>query len=252
MDLWRQQILADIGISTWIRRDQLSSLDLIGAEAVELNSRAPVGHDSQPPKVAAAVSAPGPSSSGAESALAALAESLDSGATKSSNRPAPASRSAATDANQQQAHTRSQASQPVRYPEVACLWSGEAALFCIPTELQGQVRLAKDILATAANNWAAPTEQVVFRWAELQASGFASADADRALLAFAEKRIEVATARWVLCTPSLHPLLAQLALPKPTQLLGLSELAALARNADLKQKLWHALHGASPGSGADA
>lgn len=243
MDPWRQQILADIGISTWVRRDQLPSLDLVEPGAVAVEPRAPVATKSASQRVPAAPPAARSIGSGAGNALAALAESLDSGAPKAPTRSAP---------EVEPVPTRSPSSQAVRYPEVACLWSGDAALFCVPAELQGQVRLAKDILATAANDWSLPTEQVVFRWAELQASGFAAADADRALLAFAEKRIEVATARWVLCTPYLQPLLAQLALPQATQLLGLSELATLARSADLKQKLWYALHGASPEPSAHA
>lgn len=260
MDPWQQQILADIGISTWIRRDQLPS-----SVVAEPNSNAranplPSATAGQRPEPAAEVQDPGlskqghsePRSSAAKSTLAALAQSLDSGSTARSagrsareramaNAPAELENSE-QDGGQAQAH-------PVLYPEVACLWCGDAVLFCPPAVLHGQVRLVKDVLASAANNWTQATEQVVFRWAELQASGFAAADADRALLAFAEKRIEVATARWVLCTPTLQPLLAQLVLPDRSRLRGLPELADLAREAALKQGLWQALRSleAAPG-----
>ncbi len=89
MDPWRQQILADIGISTWIRRDQLPSLVVDEANSGVLT--APIldpllGRTSEPvaegqnpgvPKQGHAK----PQSSAAESTLAALAQSLDSGST---------------------------------------------------------------------------------------------------------------------------------------------------------------------------
>ena len=192
MDSWRRQILADIGISTWVGRDQLPSLALLNPDVPDLEVASP---QAQARPAAAAVpervadQARTNARTHAGTTLAALADSLDGG---SKRVPAPRGHSpepSLPDLGQA-------AAEPVRYPEVACLWSGNAVLFCVPGELQGQVRLAKDILASAANSWSAPTEQVVFRWSELQASGFASADADRALLAFAEKRIEVTTARW--------------------------------------------------------
>jgi hypothetical protein len=260
MDPWRQQILADIGISTWIRRDQLPSLvvdetnpsvlpaPIVGPPLGKTSEAVAEGQNPGLPRQGHSK----PQSSAAKSTLAALAQSLDSGSTAQpggrSGRDFAAANAPAQFETPDQAGRQAPA-QPVLYPEVACLWCGDATLFCPPAELHGQVRLVKDILAAAASNWTQATEQVVFRWAELQASGFAAADADRALLAFAEKRIEVATARWVLCTPTLQPLLAQLVLPTRSRLLGLAELADLAREASSKQSLWQTLQtlGAAPG-----
>lgn len=240
MDPWRQQILADIGLPTWIRRELLPA-----PEDAELMADAAPGIAAETTPKASAQGASKSSSqplgrsrdAAAENALAALSQSLDSGPTRG-RRATPAA--AATTPAFAQPSNQAQV-DPVAHPEVACLWAGDAVLFCPPSELVGQVRLAKDILASAANNWTQATEQLVFRWAELQASGFDPAEADRALLAFAEKRIEVCAARWVLSTPTLQPLLAQLALPMGARLLGLAQLANLSREASLKQQLWHAL-----------
>ncbi len=251
MDPWRQQILADIGIPTWIRRELLPAPDIAelmvdAAPSVSLSrpSAAKVGKEASKPVPVGSNLSPTPGSTSgrtrdraAENALAALSQSLDSGPSQGRT-PTPAAASGQPPAVQAGHQTQA---QPVTHPEVACLWAGDAVLFCPPSELVGQVRLAKDILASAANNWTQAVEQLVFRWAELQASGFDPAEADRALLAFAEKRIEVCAARWVLSTPTLQPLLTQLALPAGARLLGLAQLANLSREAQLKQQLWQAL-----------
>lgn len=260
MDTWRQQILADIGIPTWIRRELLPAPDIAklmpdAAPGVSVASpsaanpakanpakanpaSANANREASKPVFTPASSTPGRTRDpAAENALAALSQSLDSGSSQGRKAPSAAVSTptpAAAPSHQTQAH-------PVNHPEVACLWAGDAVLFCPPSELVGQVRLAKDILASAANNWTQAAEQLVFRWAELQASGFDPAEADRALLAFAEKRIEVCAARWVLSTPSLQSLLAQLVLPTGARLLGLAQLANLSREAQLKQQLWQAL-----------
>lgn len=247
MDPWRQQILADIGIPTWIRRELLPAPELV-ADAPPEVATARTGRSSAPGR---ATSDPVPPTrpqgrsrdAAAESALAALSQSLDAGPNQGSqgnqgNRVPPAAASAAQASVQTDQQTQV---HPVNHPEVACLWAGDAVLFCPPSELVGQVRLVKDILASAANNWTQATEQLVFRWAELQASGFDPVEADRALLAFAEKRVEVCAARWVLSAPGLQPLLAQLALPTGARLLALAPFANLSRDASLKQQLWQTL-----------
>lgn len=252
MDPWRQQILADIGIPTWTRRELLPAPGIAGLAAQAAPEVAAVTAGNPSAQGSSKLGAPPTSAppsrpqgrardAAAENALAALSQSLDSGPTRgrrASPSTAPTAPAFVQPGSQAQVH-------PVKHPEVACLWAGDAVLFCPPSELVGQVRLAKDILASAANNWTQAVEQLVFHWAELQASGFDPAEADRALLAFAEKRIEVCAARWVLSTPTLQPLLAELALPSGARLLGLAELANLAREARLKQQLWQAL-GQSP------
>lgn len=251
MDPWRQQILADIGLATWIRRDQLQSME-VAVEAAEApyasgtastGPAANVSRRSEPAPNAEA----GSGATAAGSALSALSASLGESPAKPVARGTlvPGATAAALDPSAEKPVL------PVRYPEVACLWCGDAVLFCLPSGLHGQVRLAKDILASAASNWTQATEQVVFRWAQLQASGFDPSESERALLAFAEKRIEVCNARWVLCTPTLQPLLAELILPPKSRLLGLAELADLARKPTLKQALWQAIETTREVSAAD-
>jgi len=179
-----------------------------------------------------------PNTGASASAIAALKDSFATGSEakvpmSGNHGPAPAAQNPTPE--------RATVAGPIEFPEVACLWSGAAVVFLPPEHLVGHVRLIKDLLATVTGTWQAPTEQIVFRWADLQMADYAAADAQRALLAFAEKRIDVVAARCLMASEPLLQVFSVLTPAQPVQRIVLPPLPVLARDEQTKRELWKAM-----------